>query len=647
MLETNSASAAPRLPGDLYWLPRVSRWAERIAALEAEADPAVAWTSLVALANTGLDFVRTIRLDRALRRLFPAAPKTGMAAQPVRLAVLASSTVAQVLPAIRVAALRRGIHLEAYEPDYGQYRQALSDAGSGLHRFKPNFVLISFDAYHLLRGAHAGLSAEQARALVAGAVGSLTETWRQVQSVLRCQVIQQAALPVFVPLLGENEHRLPGSPTRLVVRLNEALREAADANGVDILGVDARAAVDGLGHWHDQALWARAKQEVSPTAGPLYGDLVGRLIAARLGRSAKCLVLDLDNTLWGGVIGDDGLDGIVLGQGSARGEAFLAFQEYALQLSRRGIILAVCSKNDEANALAPFERHPEMVLRRHHIGSFVANWSDKAANIRQIAHALNIGLDAMVFVDDNPFERELVRGELPMVSVPELPEDPGSFARCLADAGYFEAVAVTDEDRERTAHYQASAARGVFEAKAADLPSYLRGLQMRMVWTRFDTTGRQRIVQLVNKTNQFNLTTRRISAGEVDALMADPARRGLQIRLLDRFGDNGIVAIVILRKMALQTAVIDTWLMSCRVLGRQVEEATLGLVIRHAREMGAETLLGDYIPTAKNGMVRDHYRKLGFTLEATQDDGTTRWVLDLHSHEPAGTFLDVVEGNST
>ena len=530
---------------ELYWLPEPKDWASRIKALDLEADPQTAWVAMIALANTRLDFIKTLRLDTSLQRRFNAAPPDGLTTKPIRLALLASSTVTHLLPAIRVAGLRRGLWITTYEPDYGQYMQELADPGSGLHQFKPNAVLIALDAYHLLRGADPALSATDADAVLQDILGGVRETWRQIRASFRCPIMQQTALPVFPALLGHNEQRLPGSPARLTARLNEALRDAADADGIDLVALDARAASDGLDLWHSTALWHRAKQEVTPRSGPLYGDLVGRLIAARQGRSYKCLVLDLDNTLWGGVIGDDGLEGIVLGQGSAHGEAFVAFQNYALDQSKRGIILAVCSKNDEANALAPFEHHPEMQLKRSHIGSFVANWQDKAANLRRIAHELNIGLDALVFVDDNPFERNLVRNELPMVAVPEVPEEPGLYARCVADAGYFEGLAVTDEDRERTVQYQANQERAVLQTQAADLPTYLRGLDMKMVWRRFDNIGRPRVTQLINKTNQFNLTTRRYPDDDVGAVMTDPRAFGLQLRLLDRFGDNGIIAIVI------------------------------------------------------------------------------------------------------
>ncbi len=427
----------------------------------------------------------------------------------------------------------------------------------------------------------------------------------------------------------------------------------ADADGVDILAVDDQASRDGIRRWHDSALWHRSKQEVTPTAGPLYGDLVGRWVAAIQGRSFKCLVLDLDNTLWGGVIGDDGLEGIQIGQGSPLGEAYVAFQDYARELSRRGVILAVCSKNDEANAIEPFEKHPDMVLKFGDIASFVANWSNKADNIRSIARELNIGLDSLVFIDDNPFERDLVRQELPMVAVPELSDDPTGYPVALAAAGYFEGLSVTTDDRERTVQYQGNKARDSLRTSVTDLPSYLRRLEMRLVWRHFDRIGLQRIVQLINKSNQFNLTTRRYTEEDVIAVMSDPDAFGLQLRLLDRFGDNGIIAIVIglLRADTSRSAnaqakdlYIDTWLMSCRVLGRQVEPATLNLIALEAAKLGARRVVGEYVPSKKNGMVRDHYARLGFTVIQTDASDRSSSVLDLAAFTPAETFIHVVEG---
>jgi FkbH-like protein len=626
---------------ELHWLPTIPDWRPRLRALAASSAPS--WDEAVALANARLNFVLTNALDETVRRVFPQRPD-GLATKPVRLAVLGSSTLTHLLPAIRVAGLRRGIWVETYENDYGQYLQELSDADSELHSFKPTAVLLALDAYQLTAGVTAGMDAASADAALEEVTSHIRETWKLARDAFKCPILQQAALPVHLSVLGNNEHRLPGSRARFIVRLNEALRVAAEEDGVDILAVDDVAARDGVRKWHDTGLWHRSKQEVAPPVSPLYGDLVGRWLAAKQGRSYKCLVLDLDNTLWGGVIGDDGMEGIALGQGSALGEAYVALQDYARELARRGVILAVCSKNDEANALEPFEKHPDMVLKRGDIACFIANWSNKADNIRQIAQELNIGIDSLVFLDDNPFERNLVRQELPMVAVPEVSDDPTGYPIALADAGYFEGLSVTDEDRERTAQYQGNKAREALKASVTDLPAYLRGLEMELIVRPFDRVGLQRIVQLINKSNQFNLTTRRYTDEDVLAVMADPEAFGLQLRLTDRFGDNGVIAIIIGRLQENKDLAIDTWLMSCRVLGRQVEPTTLNLICANAQRLGARRVVGEYIPTKKNGMVRDHYARLGFTVMETTPEGGNRNILDLASYTPAETFIHVVEG---
>jgi FkbH-like protein len=623
----------------LAWLPPATDWRPALRSISTKTPD---WLDkLTALANHNLDFIRINALDTVLKAGWAISPPQ---LKQVRLAILGSSTLVHLFPAIRIAALRREFLVSIYEADYGQYWQELSEKSSGLYRFNPSHVLFAFDSPHLAAGVNATMTQQEANAALEEVQGRIRECWRLARASFRCLVIHQTPLPVHTIVLGNNEHRLPGSKAAFIARLNHALRPMADEAGVDLLALDERAARDGLAAWHDPGLWHRAKQEVSPAAAPMYGDLVARIVAAKQGKSYKCLVLDLDNTLWGGVIGDDGLEGIVLGQGSALGEAFVAFQEYCRELSRRGIILAVCSKNDEANALEPFDKHPEMVLKRGDIACFVANWSDKAANIRAIAQELNIGLDSLVFVDDNPFERSLVRQELPMVAVPEVGDDPVSYARTLADAGYFEGLAVTQEDRERGGQYQGNRLREALRSSATDLPAYLRGLEMQMVWRRFDQVGLSRTVQLINKTNQFNLTTRRYTEDDVLGVMRDNRAFGLQLRLLDRFGDNGIISIVIGRMREDDDLLIDTWLMSCRVLGRQVEPTTLNLVAEQARRLGARRLVGEYVPTKKNAMVRDHYAKLGFAVEHTAEDGASRAVLDLACFQAAETFIDVREG---
>jgi FkbH-like protein len=631
---------------DLHWLPERPDWSIALKAIGAADAPS--WAALRDLANARIDFLQTNSLDRKLQRLFGTEPPAGLDTKPIRLAILGSSTIDHLLPGLRVGALRRGLHLTTHVGDFGQSLQELNDPASSFYAFRPNATLFTFDAASLLGAPDASLDAVSAEQRLDDIVARLRQLWSLAAEGCGGQVIQQTILPLGPSLMGSNEHRLPGSQRWMVDRLNRRIREAADSDGVDILALDTRVAEDGVAAWHDPVFWHRAKQEVSPKAAPQYGDLVARLLAAQQGRSSKCLVLDLDNTLWGGVIGDDGLDGIVLGQGSSLGEAYVAFQTYVKQLARRGVILAVCSKNDEANALAPFEKHPDMVLKRSDIACFIANWQDKPANLRMVAEQLNIGIDSLVFADDNPFERTIVRRELPMVAVPELPEDPALYAHTVAGAGYFESLRITPDDLERTRQYQGNTQREILRTSSTDVASYLKSLGMTLEWRTFDRTGLQRVVQLINKTNQFNLTTRRYTQSDVAEFMEDPAAITLQLRLADMFGDNGIIAVVIARPVERGSTdlAIDTWLMSCRVLGRQVEEATLNLVAAEAARLGATSLIGTYIPTAKNGMVREHYAKLGFEPLKSDSNGTTLWRRPLETFTPYDTFIEIRAGQT-
>ncbi len=616
------------MTADLSWLPPPPQdFAARLA--DAEALPeGQAWDALVALARTRLDPARTNRLDRALRRRFPEASPAGPA---VRLALLGSSTLAHLAAGIRVGALRRDLRLTVWEGVHGQYRQEID--GAALRAVRPDIVLLALDPADLLGPGDPAAGPEAAR--LAEALGGLTSLWARARAAHGCTLIQQTLLPAALPLMGGNEHRMPGSLAARTLRLNAALRDAAEAEGVDLLALDDAVARHGLDAWHDPALWLRARQAVTPAAAPLYGDLVARIVGARLGRSAKALVLDLDDTLWGGTIGEDGLSGLVVGQGSALGESFLALQAYARDLARRGIVLAVCSKNDPETARMPFREHPDMLLRLSDVAAFVANWDDKATNLRRIAADLRLGLDALVFVDDNPFERALVREHLPMVAVPEVPDEPALVARCLADAGYFEAVTLTDEDRGRAGACARDPVRR--EARDADLAATLAGLGMRLIGRPFDALGLARIVQLVNKTNQFNLTTRRLREAEAAALIDDPDAVTLQLRLVDRLGDNGVIAVVIARR-ARDDLVVETWLMSCRVIGRRVEEGILAVLAAEAARRGARRLVGLYRPSGRNGMVADLYPRLGFVA-----DGEGRWVLDVAGYRPPPDLPMVVE----
>jgi FkbH-like protein len=618
----------------LGWLPEKQDWGTAFELAQAS-EPEAAVAALLELAHYRIDFIQTARLDRAVQKRAGQARARLSGVPPVRLALLGSSTLTHLIPGIRIGALRRGVWAETYEGAYGGYRQELQDPASGLHTFRPDVILLALDARHLTAAPDTSIDRT---------LREIRDCWRLAKESLGCIIVQQTVLPALPSLLGSNEHRLAESPLSRVYRLNQELRGLADAENVELLAVDAIAAERGVWEWWDEALWHRSKQEIHPRVSHLYGDHVGRLLGAIRGRSYKCLVLDLDNTIWGGVVGDDGLAGVVLGQGNAVGEAYLAFQRYALDLSRRGIILAVCSKNDEATAMEMFDRHPDMLLRRQDVACFMTNWEDKPTNLRRIAQRLNVGTDSLVFADDNAFERNLVRRELPEVAVPELPADPAGYASCIAAAGYFEALGITAEDRKRTTQYQANAQRETLRESVTDMAAYLQSLQMELHCSPFDDVGLARIVQLINKTNQFNLTTHRYTQAEVRAVLADPTALHLQFRLRDRFGDNGVIALVIGRLSAAHELLLDTWLMSCRVLGREVEAATLNVIAKHARQMGATALMGTYRPTAKNGIVRDHYSRLGFQ-QIADCAGETSWRLDLAGFEETEVLMTLVEGS--
>jgi len=341
------------------------------------------------------------------------------------------------------------------------------------------------------------------------------------------------------------------------------------------------------------------------------------------------------------VIGDDGLDGIEIGDTSPRGEAFKAFQQYLLTLTQRGVLLAVCSKNDHDKAVEPFEKHPEMVLRMKDFVCFKANWQPKSENIRQIARDLNLGLDSLVFIDDNPAEIEIVKQFVPEVNAVLLGPDPSEYAAVLQDARFFEPKNLTPEDLERVSQYKQEAERQEMLASVTDMDAYLQSLAMEGVMREFRPVDVARISQLINKSNQFNLTTRRRTEAEVHAVMADPSCFHFTVRLTDRFGDYGLICVVVCRVDG-EEAEIDTWLMSCRVLKRQVEEEVLNQIVRLARQRGCARVRGTYRPTAKNGMVRNHYPNLGFT-PALEAEDRLEFVLDTRSYESRPTRIRVIE----
>jgi FkbH-like protein len=631
--------STPRCPV-MSWLPIASDFRDDLRAAMDIAEPKECLERLGFLAGYRLGFLETIQLDRAFDRL---GLKEVSGYLPIRLAVLASSTVDHLSPAIRVAGLRRRVLIDVHRGGYGQYRQDLFDPTSDLHQFCPQIVLFALTARDAIAEIPLTATVEEVDSIIEEYISELRSLWRKARDSFNAAVIQQTFIDVTDPLFGSYDRFVPGAPARVFARLNDRLSEVAAEDRVLLLDIARASQRDGIDAWFDSARWFQGKLEIAPQAAPLYGDMVGRILAAQRGLAKKCLVLDLDNTIWGGVIGDDGLEGIILGEGSAAGEAHLALQRYAKQLKDRGIILAVCSKNDPEIAERAFREHPEMVLHRSDITAFMANWDDKTKNLKAIAGRLNIGIEGLVFVDDNPVERARIRQSLPMIAVPELPEDPALYVRCLASAGYFEAVAFTSEDRDRAQQYAANAEREALMESAESLDAFLRGLKMSVMFGPFTAVDHARIVQLFNKTNQFNTTTRRYTSEEVNTLVNLTNALTLQFRLLDRIGDNGLVSAMILRHSDEQKDVleIDNWVMSCRVFGRQLEFEAMNIAVEAARRCGARALVADYIPTPKNAVINGLFSSLGFvtTREPAQINGRTHWFLDLAEYVPRASHI--------
>lgn len=549
---------------------------------------------------------------------------------PVSIGIISNATTKLIAPTLIATALRFGIALTVIEAEYNQIAQEAFSSQPSFKGHQISAILVAIDYHGLQLLATPGdlASADRNVKDCLSLIKSVTES---LQTKTGAQILLQNIAPPVELLLGSYEGRLPGTPSWLCSRINFELDRLVSDNFfiVDIAGL---ATTLGLANWHDPTLWNIAKLPFNPTYTPIYADYICRILAARMGKSRRCLILDLDNTLWGGVIGDDGLEGILIGHGDATSEAHLNVQRTALDLRNRGIVLAVSSKNEDTIARQPFHEHPDMLLRANHIAVFQANWSDKASNIKAIAQTLSLGLESIVFLDDNPAERMQVRKELPEIAVPELPPDPALYARTLIAAGYFEAVTFSDEDRKRASYYQSNAERAQILSNSSDMDSYLKSLEMEITFAPFNAIGRSRIVQLISKSNQFNLTTKRYGELEIKNLEKNSAYFTRQIRLKDTFGDNGMISIIICKKDC-ATWEIDTWLMSCRVLGRRVEEAALIDIFNHAREAGANKLLGTFRPTPRNHIVKDHYRNLGFAKTLTKDE-TETWELDLTQYHP-------------
>jgi FkbH-like protein len=551
------------------------------------------------------------------------AQQAPVARRTAKVAIAGTYTTSQLGPLLRLAALRRGLHLEIHETGFGLGTQEILDPTSALHAFAPDYVVI---APHEGAIAFPPLTVDaDVEAVLAAEVRRWQSLWDAVRRQSSARIVQHNLVIRPETTWGHVSVRTPGARESMLDALNRRLAAAA-GDDVLIVDVDRVASAVGKNRWFDDRYWHLAKQAVSLEALPELARHTAAVLAAAEGLTTKCIALDLDNTLWGGVVGEAGLPGLQLG-GTPQGEAFLAFQEHLLALRGRGILLAVVSKNNDADAREVFERHPDMRMKLSDFAAFRASWDDKPSSLRAIAAELGIGLDAIAFVDDNPVEREIVRALLPEVEVVALPGDPSGFVRALSDSLLFETASLTGDDLARAGQYRARADAAVLAQQASSLQEFYAGLGMQAWTAPFDEQNLPRIAQLVGKTNQFNLTGRRHGLGDLRAFAQDPSCITMYLRLRDQFGDHGLVAALIARVDG-DVADIDTWLMSCRVVGRTVENEMLARLCRILAARGIRRMRGTFVPSEKNQLVEDVYGRLGFTV-TTGEAGTTTWDYDI------------------
>lgn len=600
-----------------------------LKALVRAGQEAQAWEKLCAVAEPGDD----LPLQASYARLAAGLPQVVAAAQPLRLGLLASSTVDHLEPALRFWLLREGFRLESQLAPFDTIRQTVLDGHSPLYAFAPELVWLFTSHRDVSLEVAPGAAPEAVLAAVQARAAETRALWQALKKRSPAFVVQNNADLPAERALGNFEGQVPWSRANLLRAWNLELARGLPS-GVALFDLDALSAHYGRARFCDPRFWHHSKHAFAPDATGLVAFRAARLFAAWRGRAKKVAVVDLDNTLWGGVVGDDGVEGLRLGPGGgAEGEAFAAFQAHLKALKQRGVVLAVSSKNERAAAEAPFREHPHMALELEDFASFRANWDNKADNLRAIAQALNLGLDAFVFLDDNPAERALVRRELPQVAVPELPPDPCDWVQALDQLALFETTSFSEEDQERGQLYRDNAVRDQARAQFTDLSEFLQSLEMVAEVGPLDAPHLPRMAQLVNKSNQFHLTGTRYSESQLDALARDPARRVRWFKLKDRFGDNGLISVVVLEKQDGAVA-IDTWVMSCRVLSRGMEEFIAQEVVREAQAWGCGRVVGRYVPSKKNQLVAGLYQRLGFLPRAQEATGATTWELDWAAAQP-------------
>ena len=548
----------------------------------------------------------------------------------IRIAILGGSTTTEIKSMLEIFLLAQGIEAVFYESGYNRYFEDVLFGNPDLWNFKPNIVFIH-TSWQNISEFPAPLESEvEVEGRVRREMARFESLWEKIHNELGAVIVQNNFDFPHLRSMGNLEASEAFGSVNFVMRLNAEFATYARKHPRllinDILYLSAQV---GQAAWFRPSYWYNFHMALSPMASVAMGHSVAGIVKALYGKSKKCLVLDLDNTLWGGVIGDDGMQNLILGKDHPVGEAYVDFQRYVKNLQRRGVILAVCSKNDEENAMEGFS-HPDSVLKLEDFSAFKANWNTKPENIREIAAELNIGLDSIVFVDDNPAERALVEEQLVEVAVPNVGSDVSVFAEVLEQERYFEVDRIVQDDLSRSAFYSSNAERGACQSQFSNYGHFLDSLQMSAEIGSFRPVYLDRITQLINKTNQFNLTTRRYTGGEVEAIAQDPAFLTLYGRLTDKFGDNGLVSVLVGR-IADEALQIDLWLMSCRVLKREMEFAMFDALVEQCQLRGIRKIVGVYLPSKKNSMVAGHYASLGFSAMSGASEGGEWWSYDVFS----------------
>ena len=550
---------------------------------------------------------------------------------------LTGDTATQFLAtAIRGTGAERGYQIDLFEAEYNQVERQFLDPSSELYQTDADFIVL-FQSTHKLGEKHSLLSPSQQESLAEerlAFVASVCENPMLASKKIICLNYPEIEDTVF----GSYATKVTSSFTYQVRKLNMGLMDLSQRYAnlfiCDIAGLQNKLGRDMM---FAPNVYVSTEMVLSIDALPYVASRVMDIICAIKGQFKKCLILDLDNTVWGGVIGDDGLEGIQLGHGLGIGKAFTEFQMWVKKLKQRGVIICVASKNNEETAKEPFEKHPDMVLKLEDIAVFQANWETKVDNIRTIQRILNIGFDSMVFLDDNPFERNIVRENIPGITVPELPQDPGEYLEYLYSLNLFETASYSQADKDRTKQYQVEAQRVSLQKTFSNEADFLKSLDMTSVVSGFNKFNTPRVAQLSQRSNQFNLRTVRYTEADIEALGQNPDVIDLSFTLEDKFGDNGLIAVIIMKKQDEETLFIDTWFMSCRVLKRGMEDFTLNTMVEAAREKGYKRIVGEYLPTPKNKMVENHYPSLGFQKQ--EGTPTAQYVLDVEQYQPRKNYI--------